>query len=221
MGKFIDLTGQKFNHFTVLLELGNGKVLCQCDCGNRKICYKKNVKDGRDKSCGCQSKRRNIGSIVGQQFGNWIVLEELGYGKVVCQCQCENKTVRELYKKAVINGQTKSCGCMRAQNCNETKQQTGSLESKYVGQQFGEWTVLKSVPNTDKLLCRCSCGIEKAVKRNHLLSGESKSCGHLFKKDLTNPSKTEEEALFFEANIILISMPDKTSQENCRPIFIL
>ena len=50
---------------------------------------------------------------TGQQFGNWIVLKELGHGKVLCQCQCQDKTVKELYKKSVLEGRTKSCGCIR------------------------------------------------------------------------------------------------------------
>ena len=180
MSKKIDIINQKFNHLTVLEDLGGGKVLCQCDCENKTVleCYKKNVKSGRQKSCGCASRKKGVEYIVGQQFGNWVVLQELGYGKVLCECQCKDKTVRELYKKAVVNGQTKSCGCMRATNCNDTKQQTGSNITKYKDQTFGEWTVIDRIPNTMKLLCRCSCGVEKPVYIQHLLNGESKSCGH-------------------------------------------
>lgn len=180
MSKKIDIVGQKFNHLTVLEDIGGGKVICQCDCKDKTIleCYKKNVKSGRHTSCGCASRKKNVGSYVGQQFGNWIILAELGGGKVFCECQCKSKTTRELYKKAVINGQTKSCGCMRAVNCNDTKQQTGSLVSKYKDATFGEWTVINRVPNSAKLLCRCSCGTEREVYIQNLLSGESKSCGH-------------------------------------------
>ena len=180
MTRKIDIVNMKFNHLTVLEDLGGGKVLCQCDCENKTIleCYKKNVKEGRQKSCGCASRKKNIGSIVGQQFGNWVVLQELGYGKVLCECQCKDKTTKELYKKAVIGGQTKSCGCLRTKNCNETKQQTGSLITKYKDQQFGEWTVLNRVPNSTRMLCKCSCGNKRNVYLQHLIDGTSKSCGH-------------------------------------------
>lgn len=41
MGKFIDLTGQKFGKWTVLRKAKNDKnknlkYLCQCDCGTEK-----------------------------------------------------------------------------------------------------------------------------------------------------------------------------------------
>ena len=124
--------------------------------------------------------------LTGKQFGNWVVLEELGGGKIKCQCQCENKTEKILYKKAVKEGKTKSCGCLRSYNCNLTKNSTESYKSKYEGQQFGEWTVIKRIPNSGKVLCRCSCNVEKEVYIAHLINGVSKSCGHLRKNDLTD-----------------------------------
>lgn len=55
-----------------------------------------------------------------------------------------------------------------------------SANEEVIGQQFGEWTVLKyngcDGKNTT-YLCKCSCGIEKVVRRNTLLKGLSKSCG--------------------------------------------
>lgn len=180
MTKKIDIVGMKFNHLTVIEDIGGGKVICQCDCKDKTIleCYKRNVKSGSRKSCGCVSPIKNVGNYEGQQFGNWIIIEELGNGKVLCECQCSNKTRRELYKKAVLNGQTKSCGCLRKQNCNATKEKTGANKSKYENQQFGEWTVIKRIVNTPKVLCRCSCGVEKEVYIQHLLDGSARSCGH-------------------------------------------
>ena len=139
MSKKIDIVGQKFNHLTVLEDIGGGKVICQCDCKDKIIleCYKKNVKSGRHTSCGCASRKKNTGSYVGQQFGNWIILAELGGGKVFCECQCKDKTTRELYKKAVLDGQTKSCGCM-------AHYLTGKAHFQDItGETFGELKVLE------------------------------------------------------------------------------
>jgi hypothetical protein len=174
-----DLTGMQFNHWTVLKELGKGKVLCQCDCENQTVkeLYKKAVKNGQTKSCGCASGRRTLGNIEGQMFGNWLAIKEIGNGKVICECQCKEKTTRELYKKSLINGQTKSCGCLRSIHCNETKSSTGALDSKYIGQHFGEWEVLYRVNKSSKMMCKCSCGTTKEIYLKHLLNGESKSCG--------------------------------------------
>lgn len=52
-----------------------------------------------------------------------------------------------------------------------------------VGQEFGRLTVSESV-GSGKSLCKCSCGNEKIVRTQYLLSGNTKSCGCL-KRDLT------------------------------------
>ena len=58
MGKFIDLTGQKFNRLTVL-GLGernsSGQIQwkCKCECGNIVLATTTYLKTGHTKSCGC------------------------------------------------------------------------------------------------------------------------------------------------------------------------
>jgi hypothetical protein len=49
------------------------------------------------------------------------------------------------------------------------------------GQKFGEWNVLGFSHKHGAYtcwLCRCSCGIEKAIISTSLKSGKSQSCGH-------------------------------------------
>lgn len=57
MGKFEDLTGQKFNRLTVIKRVKNNKKatkwLCRCDCGNIIEVQAGNLKNGHTKSCGC------------------------------------------------------------------------------------------------------------------------------------------------------------------------
>ena len=58
MGKFVDLTGKKFNRLTVL-GLGernsNGQIQwkCKCNCGNIVLATTTYLKTGHTKSCGC------------------------------------------------------------------------------------------------------------------------------------------------------------------------
>lgn len=106
--------------------------------------------------------RKNTPSTVGKRFGHWTVIKELPAGKLICRCDCG--TVKNLYKKAVISGETKSCGCMSKEYMDIT------------GKRFGEWTVLKYLGN-ENWLCRCSCGTERTVLKNALTTGRSKSCG--------------------------------------------
>lgn len=63
MGKFIDLTGQRFGRLVVLERASNGSYqqtrwLCQCDCGNKCIVQAGALKSGNSKSCGCLHRDR-------------------------------------------------------------------------------------------------------------------------------------------------------------------
>lgn len=60
MGKYIDLTGQRFGRLTVVAECGrrNGSVTwkCQCDCGNVTEARSNHLRRGLIRSCGCLNK---------------------------------------------------------------------------------------------------------------------------------------------------------------------
>ena len=58
MGKFKDLTGQKYGNLTVIERAENapnGRVQwkCVCDCGNQTVCRAFNLQNGHTRSCGC------------------------------------------------------------------------------------------------------------------------------------------------------------------------
>ena len=49
-----------------------------------------------------------------------------------------------------------------------------------IGTLFGNWTVLERRPDKGKktiYMCRCTCGIERMVRKHTLTDGTSKSCG--------------------------------------------
>ena len=46
-----------------------------------------------------------------------------------------------------------------------------------IGAKFGKWEYLEDL-KWGKWMCKCSCGVEKAVERQHLVEGRSTSCGH-------------------------------------------
>lgn len=57
MGKFIDLTGQRYGRLTVLAEAGKKGVkrcwLCKCDCGSTTVVMTTSLRSGNTQSCGC------------------------------------------------------------------------------------------------------------------------------------------------------------------------
>jgi len=66
MKKLIDLTGQKFNKWTVIKRMPNNKYkqrmwLCQCDCGTEKIISEYSFKNGISKGCTACGRRKKPG----------------------------------------------------------------------------------------------------------------------------------------------------------------
>lgn len=75
---YIDETGNRYGHLTVIKEAGRnkeGRVMweCLCDCGNTKITLGKSLRAGLVQSCGCihstgEQKINNILSILNINF---------------------------------------------------------------------------------------------------------------------------------------------------------
>ena len=70
MGKFIDLTGQRFGRLEVIMTLKNAvngeyMWLCKCDCGGECISKMSNLRSGKTKSCGCIQKEE-IDNYIGK-----------------------------------------------------------------------------------------------------------------------------------------------------------
>lgn len=137
-----DLTGQVFNRLTVLHrttqeehphKTGAGYHIlwtCQCECGNITFVQSSGLRSGKTVSCGCYSKEvaarlakklgeANRADLTGQRFGKLIAQKiyktgpenERGVTEWECLCDCGKTTyVRAGY---LLNGHTKSCGCLR------------------------------------------------------------------------------------------------------------
>lgn len=131
-GKAKDLTGQKFNHLTVIGRDGNrtGKniyIICECDCKEHNIIsvLKDNVISNKTSSCGCVRKEKakqhitNINNnrhfhLEGQIFGNLLVIKESEvknrHHYWACKCLLCNK--EELYlvrTDSLTSGLTTCC----------------------------------------------------------------------------------------------------------------
>lgn len=163
--------GKQFYEFTVLEEIGGGKVRAQCSCkgpDSIKELYKYLLKDGKSKSCGCKASyyksQATLNDITGKKFNRWTVLKELGKGMVKVQCECGN--IRTIQKASVLNGTSKSCG------------HATNMFQDLTGKTFFNWTVEKELGH-GKVLCRCKCGNTNIVSKVPLQKGQTKSCGCL------------------------------------------
>lgn len=95
---------------------------------------------------------------------------------------CGNHFVAKM--RSISSGDKKSCGCQ----IPVARQKFGDLHHKdLTGQVFGELTVLYSQEERSKdgrylWHCICSCGKEVDVNSHALISGTTKSCGHLLQE---------------------------------------
>ncbi len=90
MGKFIDLTGQRFGRLTVIRRVEDhiqpsGKRIimwrCSCDCGNETVVSGSNLRKEHVKSCGCFNKK-----IVSERMKKYNIYDlsgEYGVGYTV------------------------------------------------------------------------------------------------------------------------------------------
>lgn len=102
----------------------------------------------------------------------------------VCLCDCGNYTIVPSNR---LKGNTNSCGCLYHDSRAEINinRQTHFIS---VGDEFGLLTVLEdlglmklngSTKQRTHYRVRCSCGQEFITQKWYLLSGDTKSCGHL------------------------------------------
>lgn len=118
-----DLTGKVFGKLTAIEYMGLDETKkyamwkCKCECGIEIITRKISLKSGGSQSCGCTNKvNKYRKDLTGQVFERLIVIEYAGYEPKSkstlwkCKCECGKEIISQ--KHALINGRTKSCGCL-------------------------------------------------------------------------------------------------------------
>ncbi len=115
-------------------------------------------------------------NLIGMSFGQWTVLIEAPDSapkKVRWTCRCACGTERSVQAGSLLNGSSKTCG---------------QCETHLEGKVFGRYTVISRAENVAKAisnkgsglvayLCLCECGVEKVVRKCHLIEGRIVSCG--------------------------------------------
>jgi len=187
--RFINIQGKRFGRLLVLNYSGkrnkNHCWLCKCNCGKEKIILGSCLKNGSTQSCGCLQREITSAQRIdlkNKRFGRLVVIEYHGIGKVyknyrerqhlwLCQCDCGKKAIVD--GDRLRNGGTQSCGCYHIEKSH-------TFRVDLTGQKFGKLYVIKPLHtknNQRYWLCKCDCGVEKAIAGNSLYHGKSKSCG--------------------------------------------
>ena len=177
---FKDETGNIYGKLTVIERAENtkdGKTrwLCECECGKRIVAYGTNLRKGNTKSCGCLRAQHLIKDLTGQKFGRLSVIkrsDKRSKRGVIWQCKCECGNIVEITSPDLTTGNTKSCGCLKAD--------LHSTMNDLTGQKFGKLLALDSpyTKNDQRVWrCVCDCGSETFVLAGNLRKGNSQSCG--------------------------------------------
>ncbi len=128
MGKIIDITNNTYERLTVIGfshtdKHGKAHWKCRCSCGNEITASANLLKKGHTKSCGCLKKevtakrgKNNLKDLKGKVFGKLTVLERADgkrQNSALWLCRCECGTEKVLCSPDLVDGRTKSCGCLR------------------------------------------------------------------------------------------------------------
>jgi len=107
---------------------GSRQVVITCECGTSvTMTISALLRPGSRKSCGCSDRRKQVSAVVeavrpGVRFGRWTVLapaESRNRKKAwTCQCACTNQTVAVVCALNLVNGTSKSCGCLKKELIN-------------------------------------------------------------------------------------------------------
>lgn len=188
-----NLIGQQFGRLTVIEKMDkrirNGVVwLCRCECGNLKEVTSSDLNANRVRSCGCLLEEWNNTpkriDITGNKYGKWTVLypidKKTNSRSLYWHCKCDCGTEKDVVGYSLINGGSRSCGCL----VTETAKERGEKRRKdYIGCTFGKLTVLEEIGENDKgqrlFLCQCSCENKTQVIASikQLTNWHKTSCG--------------------------------------------
>lgn len=115
--------------------------------------------------------------MIGKKFNSLTVIKKDLSRDYHYICKCDCGTVKSVNVYHLKNGNTKSCGCLKAKVLKERND-----KSLKIGERFGRLTVIGVVPSVGKFRiyeCKCDCGNTIKVRNSNLTCGNTKSCGCL------------------------------------------
>lgn len=183
------LYGQHFGRWTVLndtilMEGGERKWLCRCECGTKRFVMEHSLLYGGSLSCGCL-RRENAHKAVahklnGKVFGDLTALYAIdqqkgGNGGIWWRCRCSCGATYDVLATLLVTG--------RCTRCPSSVHEKNYAYKDIRNQRFHRLTALYRVKNASSKKgsviwhCRCDCGNEVDYTYNELVYSNVKSCG--------------------------------------------
>ena len=159
-----DIFSMKFNKLSPICEDETGCVTVKCDCGEvfdipdfrKKMSYLK--KTGMCDNCKKKEREKKRPKKYtdlkkGDKFNYFTVIRrvedhENGSAQYECMCQCGTKKV--VQARYLVNGQTKSCGCMLKQNFKKIHTLQGVTNNKLGHKLYCVWNYYIKQVNVEK-----------------------------------------------------------------------
>jgi len=155
MGRFIDLTGERFGRLTVIRYIkAEKKWECLCDCGTTKFVRTLLLRQGKTRSCGCLRRevvyetvaRAKLKDRTGERYGRLTAVSYVGYKNSQafwkCKCDCGNEVI--VNTDSLRRGVTNSCGCLRKEITSATRYVHGHTTKKQrATPEYMIWTAMK------------------------------------------------------------------------------
>lgn len=193
MSKTHNLTGQRFGRLIALESVGSNKRKsrlwkCKCDCGREKITTSLLLVTNQTRSCGCLQKetisKMRAKNLVGKKFNKLTVLNKIGkIGKYIhWECRCDCGKITKIITASLINGNTKSCGCLTIErlksmtgvnhpNWNHKltikEREHNKKYRKTTDPKFIEWSF--KVKQRDNFICQKCLKNSKHLQSHHIL----------------------------------------------------
>lgn len=172
----------------------NAIWLTHCDCGN-DYCIsmqriRKELKKGLIPDCGCGEREEWSKKYIGKTYNYLTILErDEEYKKKInpvnanayykCKCKCGNIISGRI--TAIVNGEIKSCGCLKEQQ--DKINLIPNTMKDLTGQRFGKLVAMKPFKKAGDRefwwYCKCDCGKICEVVASSLTQGLTHSCGCL------------------------------------------
>lgn len=129
-----------------------------------------------------------VKNLIGLTFSKLTVIERAAndkHGKAEWKCQCECGIEKTVNGRALISGNTKSCGCSSTEFYDN--------KAKLEGKKFGRLTVIKfegvNKHRKSTWLCECECGNTVVCPVTDLTTGNTRSCG-CYRSDYVSSKNT-------------------------------
>ena len=145
--------GTVYNRWTLIdlpyKEGGHTLAKFRCACGVEQVRKLAAIKFGNPKSCGCLksevvSARNALGKLpveAGTRYGRLTVLKEApssgGNRRLDCICDCG--VTKDINLASLLNGNSKSCGCFRAETTASKNTTHGRAHTKL----YGVWRAMR------------------------------------------------------------------------------